>query len=152
VLSHDIDRYVVATHSRPRALDFQRARRVQQKARARQVAAVALDAVEDLDGFGTGGQAEPADVPPPTGQVIEAVMSTLEHHPAPCGRLTGDDAGARPPSAPKGVEKLAPAAQGVVGEQGEEALGLVKQDAEVRVKWTCQRGRLANQSRIGLVL
>ena len=41
----------------------------------------------------------------------------------------------------------------LVGEQGEEALDLVLiQEAPVGVKWTCQRGRLASQSRIGLVL
>ena len=43
------------------------------------------------------------------------------------------------------------AAQGLLREQGEQATWL-SQDAEVGVKWTCQRGRLANPSRISLVL
>ena len=36
--------------------------------------------------------------------------------------------------------------------EGAEPLDLMIQDAEVGVKWVCQRGRLANQSRISLVL
>ena len=38
------------------------------------------------------------------------------------------------------------------GQQPEPALDLVDQEALVGVKWACQRGRLANQSRIALVL
>ena len=44
------------------------------------------------------------------------------------------------------------AADLALGEQREEALDLVDPGGRGRVKWTCQRGRLANQSRISLVL
>ena len=40
----------------------------------------------------------------------------------------------------------------LVGQQPEPALDLVQPEALVGVKWACQRGRLANQSRIALVL
>ena len=39
-----------------------------------------------------------------------------------------------------------------VGQQPEPALDRLSQEALVGVKWACQRGRLANQSRIALVL
>jgi hypothetical protein len=49
-----------------------------------------------------------------------------------------------------GLERSA--SDGAVGEKSEQALDEVIQDAEVGVKCTCQRGRLANQLRISLVL